>query len=214
MASAFIQPPLHFKPGDDPPSAWEEWREAYTICELLYPAADSDDADSVKYILDKFDELHCPYKNVIQAAALFNSRVRTPGQSIDNFVIDLPRQAQKCDFGDKCDRLIGDRIVVGIRDGLRDSVDIGGSVLVEKTVLSCLHAHCIVLPTKLARNLFRYVFGDAELRGKSLYGKVSNTNKADPLKEALYPLRLNAAIGYTCGHFSTTTFDLKNSNDK
>ncbi|KAH7974193.1 hypothetical protein HPB49_011924 [Dermacentor silvarum] len=156
MASAFIQPPLHFKPGDDPPSAWEEWREAYTICELLCecdtkpksarealllhvlgpyarriaqtfpadPAADSDDADSVKYILDKFDELHCPYKNVIQAAALFNSRVRTPGQSIDNFVIDLPRQAQKCDFGDKCDRLIGDRIVVGIRDGLRDSVNV------------------------------------------------------------------------------------------
>lgn len=81
------------------------------------PAADSDDADPVKYILDKFDELYCPYKNVIQTAALFNSMVQKPGQSIDDFVTDLRRQAQKCDFGDKCDRLIGDRMVVGIRDG-------------------------------------------------------------------------------------------------
>ncbi|KAL1481553.1 hypothetical protein MTO96_034390 [Rhipicephalus appendiculatus] len=35
----------------------------------------------VKYILDKFDELYCPYKNVIQAAALFNSMVHKPGSS-------------------------------------------------------------------------------------------------------------------------------------
>lgn len=121
MASAFIQPPPHFAPGDDPPSAWEEWREAYTIYELACeydtkpksarkalllhvlgpyarriaqtfpadPAADSDDADPVKYILDKFDELYCPYKNVIQAAALFNSMVQKPGQSIDYFITDL-----------------------------------------------------------------------------------------------------------------------------
>lgn len=121
MASAFIQPPLHFEPGDDPPFAWEELREAYTIYELACeydtkpksarkalllhvlgpyacritqtiladPAADSDDADPVKYILEKFDELYCPYKNIIQAAALFNSMVQKPGQSIDDFVTDL-----------------------------------------------------------------------------------------------------------------------------
>ncbi|XP_037574334.1 uncharacterized protein K02A2.6-like [Dermacentor silvarum] len=54
MASAFIQPPLHLE------------------------AADSDDVDPVKYVLDKFDELYCPYKNVIQAATLFNSIVQKP----------------------------------------------------------------------------------------------------------------------------------------
>lgn len=170
MASAFIQPPPHFEPGDDPPSAWEEWREAYTIYELACeydtkpksarkalllhvlgpyarriaqtfpadPAADSDDADPVKYILDKFDELYCPYKNVIQAAALFNSMVQKPGQSIDDFVTDLRRQAQKCDFGDKCDRLIGDRIVVGIRDGaLRERLLRERNVTLERIVSAC-----------------------------------------------------------------------------
>lgn len=74
-------------------------------------------------------------------------------------------------------------------------VDIGGGVLVEKTVLSHLHAHCNGLPTKFARNLLWHVFGDKELRGKSLYGKGSNTNKDGPLKEALDQLRLNAVIG-------------------
>lgn len=74
-------------------------------------------------------------------------------------------------------------------------VDIGGGALAEKTVLSHLHAHCNGLPTKFARNLLRHVFGDEELRGKSLYRKGSNTNKDGPLKEALDPLRLNAVIG-------------------
>ncbi|KAH7978505.1 hypothetical protein HPB49_005773 [Dermacentor silvarum] len=76
-----------------------------------------------------------------------------------------------------------------------EQMDIGGGVLVEKTVLNRLHAHCNGLPTKFARNLLRHVFGDEELRGKSLYGKGSNSNKDGPLKKVLDPLRLNAVIG-------------------
>ncbi|XP_070392613.1 uncharacterized protein [Dermacentor albipictus] len=170
MANVFIQPPAHFEPGDTPQTAWEEWREAFTIYELACeyntkpksarkalllhvlgpharrigqtfppdPAAGNEDADPVEYILDKFDELYRPYKNVIQAAAVFNSMVQKPGQSIDDFVTDLRRQAQKCDFGDKCDRLIGDRVVVGIRDGaLRERLFRERDLTLEKIVSAC-----------------------------------------------------------------------------
>ncbi|XP_070384250.1 uncharacterized protein [Dermacentor albipictus] len=92
-----------------------------------------------------------------------------------------------------------------------EQVDIGNGILVEKTVLSRLRAHCGGLPTKFARNLLRHVFGDEGLRGKSLYGKGSNTNKEGPVKEGLCPLKLNAVIGYTCTQFDTTTLQIKSS---
>ncbi|KAH8027319.1 hypothetical protein HPB51_004631 [Rhipicephalus microplus] len=68
---------------------------------------DTDGADPVMYIRGKFDNMYCRYKNVIQAAALSNSFVQKTGQSIDEFVTDLCQQAEKCDLGDKCERLIG-----------------------------------------------------------------------------------------------------------
>lgn len=37
--------------------------------------------------------------------------------------------------------------------------------------------------------------GEAEVQGKSLYGKGSNRHKKDPVKEGLDPVHLNAVIG-------------------
>ncbi|KAH7933261.1 hypothetical protein HPB49_011000 [Dermacentor silvarum] len=90
-------------------------------------------------------------------------------------------------------------------------VNIGGGVLVERSVLDRLQAHCHGLPTKFARNLLRHVFEEAELQGKSLYGKGTNRHKEDTVKEGLDPVRLNAVIGYTCSKFTTTTVQLKSS---
>ncbi|KAH7932761.1 hypothetical protein HPB49_002323 [Dermacentor silvarum] len=73
-------------------------------------------------------------------------------------------------------------------------VNIGGGVLVERSVLDRLQAHCHGLPTKFARNLLRHVFEEAELQGKSLYGKGTNRHKEDTVKEGLDPVRLNAVI--------------------
>ncbi|KAK8784174.1 hypothetical protein V5799_009459 [Amblyomma americanum] len=76
-----------------------------------------------------------------------------------------------------------------------DTEDIGGGVMVEKTVISRLHAHCQGLPTKFARSLLRNVFTDEELRQKSLYGKGTNAYKEGPAKDGLDPVRLNAVLG-------------------
>ncbi|KAH8029251.1 hypothetical protein HPB51_024425 [Rhipicephalus microplus] len=74
-------------------------------------------------------------------------------------------------------------------------VNIGGGVLVEKTLLERLHSHCNG-PTKFARRLLRGVFTLKEMRGKSLFGKGSNANKNAEVKEALDPVRVNAVKGH------------------
>ncbi|KAH7939695.1 hypothetical protein HPB52_016128 [Rhipicephalus sanguineus] len=82
--------------------------------------------------------MYCPYKNVIQAADLFNLMVQKPGESIDDFVTDLRQQAQKCDFGDKCERLTGDHIVVGIQDtALRERLLRKRDVTLDKIISAC-----------------------------------------------------------------------------
>ncbi|KAL3186131.1 hypothetical protein MRX96_028254 [Rhipicephalus microplus] len=68
-----------------------------------------------------------------------------------------------------------------------ERVNIGGGVLVEKTLLERLHSHC------------QWAY------------KGSNANKNSEVKEALDPVRVNAVIGYTCSKFVISTLQLKNS---
>ncbi|XP_064468578.1 uncharacterized protein LOC135380477 [Ornithodoros turicata] len=94
--------------------------------------------DSVKYILGKFDELYLPYKNVTHATAVFNMMAQREGQSVDEYVTELQLQAQRCDFGDKTSRLIGDRIILGIRDpALRERLLRESDLSLEKVVQFC-----------------------------------------------------------------------------
>ncbi|KAL3195440.1 hypothetical protein MRX96_045680, partial [Rhipicephalus microplus] len=83
--------------------------------------------------------------------------------------------------------------VYNVRAIVDTNVNIGGGVLVEKTLLERLHSHCNG-PTKFARHLLRGVFTLEEMRGKSLFGKGSNANKNAEVKEALDPVRVNAVI--------------------
>lgn len=111
MAGAFLQPPPPFELGDNPAVEWEEWRAAFTIYEtaieftekpdsarkalllhVLGPAArhiqqtfpEVNRSDSVAAILQQFDDLYTPYRSVTQAAAVFNTMVQLPGQTIDD----------------------------------------------------------------------------------------------------------------------------------
>ncbi len=78
--------------------------------------AETEDKNDVKVIIKKFDDYLEPQKNVTFERHIFNSRVQAPGESIDQFVTDLKTKAKSCEYGQLCDSLIKDRIVVGIRD--------------------------------------------------------------------------------------------------
>lgn len=94
--------------------------------------------NEVEYILEQFDALYQPYKNVTQATAIFNSMTQQAGQSIDDFVTELRLQAQRCDFGSTGDRLIGDRIIVGIQDSaLRERLFREQNLTLERIISTC-----------------------------------------------------------------------------
>ncbi|KAL1418352.1 hypothetical protein MTO96_005728 [Rhipicephalus appendiculatus] len=94
--------------------------------------------DQVTYLLKQFDVLYRPYKNVIQASAVFNTMKEKENQTFDEFVTDLRRQAEKCDIGEKKDRLIGDPIVVRIRDAaLRERLFRERDLTLDKIITTC-----------------------------------------------------------------------------
>ncbi|XP_075560001.1 uncharacterized protein LOC142591575 [Dermacentor variabilis] len=102
------------------------------------PAEGEQRSDTVTAIFAKFHERYLPYKNVTQGTAVFNSMCQKENQPIDEFIAELQQQAAKCDFGDKHDRLLGDRIIDGIRDAaLRERLFLERDLTLEKIVVTC-----------------------------------------------------------------------------
>ncbi|XP_062539510.1 uncharacterized protein LOC134207707 [Armigeres subalbatus] len=87
----------------------------YTELKLLYPngalstAAYADIVAKLKARLDKVEP------DVIQRAQ-FNSRIRQPGETLEDFVLALKLQAEFCGFGDFKNMALRDRIVAGVND--------------------------------------------------------------------------------------------------
>ena len=76
------------------------------------------DAEKKKYatVLAKFDSHFEGKKNVIYERARFNLRTQGEGEAVDDFILDLYRLADRCEYGDKKDEWIRDRLVVGVAD--------------------------------------------------------------------------------------------------
>jgi len=53
---------------------------------------------------------------IIYQRALFNRRVQKLGESIDDFITDLHKLAKDYNYGNSCEEMIRDRLVVGVRD--------------------------------------------------------------------------------------------------
>ena len=90
--------------------AGSEALEVYNT--FSWPTAD--DKNKVDKIMEKFDQYCNPRKNVTWERHKFNTRNQQPGETIDQYVIDLKTKAQTCEFAELKDGLIRDRIICGI----------------------------------------------------------------------------------------------------
>ncbi|KAL3226043.1 hypothetical protein MRX96_025262 [Rhipicephalus microplus] len=104
------------------------------------PAEGEQRTDMVAAIFERFDERYLPYKNVTQATAIFNTMCQKENQPIDDFIAELQHQAVMCDFGDKHDHLLGDRIIVGIRDAALRERFREKDFTLEKIIATCRSA--------------------------------------------------------------------------
>ena len=67
--------------------------------------------------------------------AKFNMRVQKEGEPVDNFITDLYSLAEHCNFGTLHDKLIRDRIVVGIRDkALSEKLQLEAELTLERAI--------------------------------------------------------------------------------
>ena len=142
MAEIRLQAPdsFNFKTPDE----WPKWRKRYEqfriasglsgdaaakqVNTLLYCMGDESDAilDSMKVtedergdytvVLRKFDDFFKVRRNVIFERARFNLRSQQEGESAEEFIMELYRLVENCDYGEFQDEMIRDRLVVGIRN--------------------------------------------------------------------------------------------------
>lgn len=78
--------------------------------------ASEDEEENYEAVLKKFDEYFIPRRNVIHERACFYQRSQQPGETAELYIRTLYELSEHCEFGDKRDEHIRDRLVVGIQD--------------------------------------------------------------------------------------------------
>ena len=126
-----IQPPGGFN--FDEPSSWSQWqrrfewfrvasgvaenREEYQINSLLYITGEKSDD-----MLNTYDDQRKKYEdvwqalgehfigqhNVIYERAKFKSRYQQPGESVENFITDVSKLVEHCQYGVSLNEMIRD----------------------------------------------------------------------------------------------------------
>ena len=67
-------------------------------------------------VIGKFDSYFKVRKNVIYERARFNRRSQLQGESAEQYIMELYRLAETCEYGNFMEEMIRDRLVVGIAD--------------------------------------------------------------------------------------------------
>jgi hypothetical protein len=67
-------------------------------------------------VMEKFDSFFKVRKNMIFERARFNQRNQLNGESAEQYIIEVHKLAENCEYGDMTSEMICDRIVVGILD--------------------------------------------------------------------------------------------------
>ncbi|XP_046392169.1 uncharacterized protein LOC124160378 [Ischnura elegans] len=75
-------------------------------------------ADKKKYkkVCEEFNNHYMGRVNIVYMRAKFNQRCQEEGEAVDEFISDLYRLIQYCEYGSLQDDLLRDRIVVGVYD--------------------------------------------------------------------------------------------------
>jgi transposase InsO family protein len=94
--------------------------------------------DKIDDLFKKFKDYCQPSENTIVWRHRFNTKFQGEGESIDQFVTELKTLAKNCKFGEICDELIRDRIVVGVNnDKIKERLLRDGGLTLKKAIDAC-----------------------------------------------------------------------------
>lgn len=84
--------------------------------ELYFNTLKKGDAQKYEDVLEAFDEYFQPKQNEVINSYNFNKRSQDQGETFDNFYTDLRKLMKNCMYGSMEDRILRDRIVIGVQD--------------------------------------------------------------------------------------------------
>ncbi|EAT38482.1 AAEL009643-PA [Aedes aegypti] len=88
----------------------------FSMAEKLYPTEALMDEVSYEVLIQKLKERLDKTDSVLLQRYNFGTKVQQAGESASDFIFSLKLQAEHCEFGDQKNRLILDRILVGLTD--------------------------------------------------------------------------------------------------
>ena len=159
MAQIHLEPPSQFNFHN--PEEWRKWKKRFEqyrsaskldeepatrqFSTLLYCLGEEagavlestnatvDDKKNYGKVIEKLDSYFEVRKNVIYERAIFNRRNQLPGESAEQYIMQLYRLAETCNYGDLEAEMIHDRLVVGIRNGqLSERLQLDPDLTLEK----------------------------------------------------------------------------------
>ena len=100
-------------------------------------------------------------RNTIFERARFNLRKHEEGESVDQFITSLYTLAEHCDYGELKDKLIRDRIVVGLRDAkISEKLQLDPALTLEKAVTQARQKEAVHEQQSIVRS---YVLSEIRL---------------------------------------------------
>ncbi|XP_062701474.1 uncharacterized protein LOC134285192 [Aedes albopictus] len=88
----------------------------FSMADKLYPTEEMLDEVSYEILIQKLKEKLDKTDSILLQRYNFSMQVQQPGETASDFIISLKVLAEHCEFGDQKNRLIVDRILVGLID--------------------------------------------------------------------------------------------------
>ena len=93
------------------------------------------DADNYDIVFQKFADHYGGKRNLVYERVKFHQRSQQPGESIDGYITDLFRLAERCNFKQLHDEMIRDRLVAGVPDtALSQKLQLDPSLTLDKAL--------------------------------------------------------------------------------
>jgi len=115
-----------------------------------------EDKKNYDIVRDRFESYFVKKKNTIFERAKFNRRKQEEGESVDDFILDLYRLSEHCEYGTLREEMIRDRIVVGLRNAtLSEKLQMDSELTLEKATRAVRQVESIKKQQSLLRNDFQ-----------------------------------------------------------
>ena len=96
---------------------------------------DGADQNNYDHVQEKLDHHFIAKKNIIHERAKFNKRVQGQDEPMENFITDLYRLAEFCEYGCVRNEMIRDRLIVGLsNDKLNEKPQMISGFTLEQAV--------------------------------------------------------------------------------